>query len=56
MTAPDQTFYDFEFTHSNRGIHTYVMLIVFAWALLPLTCVACFGTSEPQMWFRHCWT
>ena len=27
MTAPDQPFQDFEFTLSNRGIHTIVMLI-----------------------------
>lgn len=26
MTAPDQAFYDFEFTYSNRGIHTFIML------------------------------
>ncbi len=28
MTAPDQPFQDFEFAHSNRGIHTYLMLII----------------------------
>lgn len=28
MTAPDQTFYDFEFTHSNRGIHTLLCNIL----------------------------
>lgn len=50
MTAPDQTFQDFEFTHSNRGIHTFIMLNIAA----STTWFADLPTTVPRTEFLNC--